>query len=123
MMRRPPTTAVCCSTALDATSYQWQVSANGATGWADASGAGNATSSYTIAAADFGKYLRIEETASKADYADDAEDSAATGPVAAGALPPTTAPSLSGSAKGAATLTATDGSSSPAPDAISYQWQ
>lgn len=45
-------------------SYQWQVSDDGATGWTDISGATSAT--YTPVAADGGKYVRREETATNA---------------------------------------------------------
>ena len=40
-------------------SYQWQVSANGSTGWTNAAGTGNDTAVYTVAGADAAKYLRV----------------------------------------------------------------
>ena len=42
---------------------QWQVSPDGSTGWADATGTGNATATYLPAATDLGKYLRLKVTA------------------------------------------------------------
>ncbi|MBU6363819.1 MAG: beta-propeller fold lactonase family protein, partial [Acidobacteria bacterium] len=52
-------------TSEDATTYayQWQVSDDGATGWTNATGTGNATASYTLATADLFKYLRVQVTA------------------------------------------------------------
>jgi len=46
--------------------YQWQVSADGSTGWASSTGDGNATASYKIAAVDVGKYVRVAVTATNA---------------------------------------------------------
>ncbi|MEI6626735.1 MAG: beta-propeller fold lactonase family protein, partial [Thermoleophilia bacterium] len=43
--------------------HQWQVSADGSTGWASATGDGNATASYKVAAVDVGKYVRVAVTA------------------------------------------------------------
>ncbi|HET8752085.1 MAG TPA: DUF6531 domain-containing protein, partial [Gaiellaceae bacterium] len=43
--------------------FQWQVSADGTSGWTSATGAGNATSSYIVAAADYNQYLRVQVTA------------------------------------------------------------
>jgi hypothetical protein len=44
--------------------YQWQVSANGSSGWTSAPGAGATTASYTVEAADYNNYLRVAVTAS-----------------------------------------------------------
>ena len=41
-------------------SYQWQVSANGTTGWSSATGAGNTTTTYMVASADQGNYIRCQ---------------------------------------------------------------
>jgi len=69
--------------------YEWQVSADGSTGWATASGSGANTASYTVAAADAGKYLRVVVTASNSLFETD-QESAATLMVP---TPPAPAPS------------------------------
>src|SRR5207248_8839519 len=48
----------------DTYAYQWQVSADGSTGWTNATGAGATTNSYTVASADLDQYLRVAVTAS-----------------------------------------------------------
>ena len=48
--------------AITSTAYQWQWSTDGATGWTNAAGTGNATASYTVAPADVGRYLRCAVT-------------------------------------------------------------
>ena len=47
-------------------SFQWEVSANGSTGWTDAAGAGSDTSAYTVAGADAAKFLRVKVTSADA---------------------------------------------------------
>jgi hypothetical protein len=47
--------------------YQWQVSDDGSTGWGAATGAGNATATYTPAVGDAWKYLRVRVTATAVD--------------------------------------------------------
>lgn len=63
--------------------YQWQVSDNGTTGWADV--AGEASDSYTIVAGDLTKHLRCVVTATNAVGSDTA-NSNALGPVVAGGV-------------------------------------
>jgi hypothetical protein len=46
--------------------YQWQVSTNGSTGWTSATGDGNATNTYKVAAVNVGKYVRVAVTATNA---------------------------------------------------------
>jgi hypothetical protein len=43
--------------------YQWQVSANGTSGWTGATGSGATTGLYTVASADINEYLRVTVTA------------------------------------------------------------
>lgn len=50
-------------------SYQWEVSEDGSTGWTNASGTGNDTAVYTVAAGDAAKYLRVKVTSSLATSA------------------------------------------------------
>ena len=47
-------------------SYQWEVSADGSTGWTDAAGTGSGTPVYTVAGADASKYLRVRVTSADA---------------------------------------------------------
>jgi len=50
-------------------SYQWEVSANGSTGWTNATGSGNGTAIYTVAAADVTKYIHVKVTSTDASGA------------------------------------------------------
>lgn len=45
--------------AVTGTEYQWEVSANGSSGWSSATGSGATTLNYTIVSADVSKYLRL----------------------------------------------------------------
>lgn len=99
--------------------FQWQSSANGSTGWTAAPGFGATTSSYTVAAADAGRYLRVVVTASGSG------GSASVGSAARAVIPyNTAAPATSGSLAVFRVLTATAGTwvSTP-PPAFAYQWQ
>ena len=44
---------------VTATEYQWEVSANGTSGWTSATGSGATSLNYTIVSADVSKYLRL----------------------------------------------------------------
>lgn len=59
--------------------YQWQLSANGTSGWADISGASGPT--YTPILSEVGQYLRIGVTASNDGGSSAQAYSAASGPV------------------------------------------
>jgi len=66
--------------------YQWQVSANGTSGWANATGSGATTASYTIASTDVGQYLRVTVTATNpggSNVTSDETSSADPGPTGA----------------------------------------
>lgn len=102
--------------------YQWQVSSDGSTDWANATGTGNATSQYTVAAADTGKYLRVRVRASDGG-ASTTVDSAATAPVPIPAPTNTARPVVTGTAAIGSQLFGTLGSWSASPTAVSYQWQ
>ena len=57
--------------------YQWQVSSDGATGWASATGDGTATTSYKLAAVDAWRYVRLTVTATNGFGSATASSSAA----------------------------------------------
>jgi hypothetical protein len=89
--------------------YQWQGSTNG-TSWANATGAGATTSSYTIAAADAGSYLRVTVTATNLGGSASASSSPTATTVSANdTTPPTvsvTSPRAGSSVSASTTLTA-----------------
>jgi putative cell wall-binding protein len=93
-------------------SYQW--SANGQA----LAGATNAK--YTLTAADVGKSIVVAVTGSKPGYASVTLSSAGSG-VGTGTLT-TATPSVTGSARVGAPLTATTGAWGPSPVSFSYQW-
>jgi uncharacterized repeat protein (TIGR02543 family) len=98
-------------------SYQWARGDTADGAFADISGATNET--YTLAAEDQGKYIRV--TTSRAGYSG-TTSSAAAGPVAAADLPALTGTvSITGTAKVGEALTATTGSLG-GTGTISYQW-
>ena len=103
----------------DSYSYQWQSSPNGTT-WTTIGGATSAT--YTPVGTDVGSRLEAVVTATDAD----GSATAASAPTSAVAgVPPvnTTAPSLSGTAQRAQTLTGTQGSWTGLGNSYAYQWQ
>ena len=72
--------------AISGYTYQWQVSANGSTGWANATGAGATTASYTVAPADVWKYLRVTVVAANAFGSGTAAPSAANAVIQSGEI-------------------------------------
>src|SRR5205085_2152352 len=107
----------------DSYAYQWQVASSAIGPWSSATGTGNASSSYTVAATDLAKYLRVQVTASKTAYGDDTQPSSATSPVAAGTFVSNSVPTISGTAVVGGTLTDGPGTWTPTPDSHSFQWQ
>ena len=99
--------------------YQWQHSANGST-WTPIDGATSST--YTLAQADEARNVRAVVTATNLDGGAVAPSA---GSAAVQAAPPlnATAPSISGSPRIGATLTANAGGWSPADTTFSYDWQ
>lgn len=69
-----------------------------------------------------GKRLSVKVTATASGYASAAATSAQTAAVAPGTLTNTAAPTITGSPKVGASLTASTGSWTPAPDGYAYQW-
>ncbi|MCW2287585.1 hypothetical protein M2253_000682 [Leucobacter luti] len=98
-----------------ALSYQWQRAG------APISGATQAT--YTPVAADAGKTLTVAVTGTKSGYSPNTQTSAATAAIAPAELTTTPKPTVTGTPKVGATLTANAGTWAPAPVALSYQWQ
>ncbi len=99
--------------------YQWQSSSDGQA-WSSISGA--TKSSYTSAAADVGKYLRVQVTATN-KIGQTIATSAATSAVASGAPVNTVLPKISGTTRQGQLLKVTKGTWSPAAKSYAYQWQ
>ena len=104
----------------DTYAYQWQVSADGSTGWATATGSGADTASYTVADADADQYLRVVVTASGVGGDTDQASDATT--VVIGQPDNTELPAISGTAGVGQQLTATQGTWANA-DTYAYEWQ
>jgi hypothetical protein len=101
--------------------YQWQVSTDGGSTWADLAGAVSQT--YALTGGDIGFTLRVSVTASNAGGSATGE-SAATEAIRPGAGPPVNAlpPTMAGVLQPAGRLTARPGTWSGSP-AFAYQWQ
>src|SRR5205814_7327590 len=80
------------------TTYQWQVATGTGGPWSPASGTGTTSATYTPAAGDLGKYLRLIETGHLTGYANDPQTSNTSGPVAAATFTSATAPVIASSA-------------------------
>ncbi len=102
-------------------SYQWQTSANGTSGWSNASGSGATTSSYTVATADAGNYLRVTVTATNAGGSASASSTATSAVLPA--APAGGVPTITGTAQVGLMLTANHGTWTNSPTSYSYQWQ
>lgn len=101
--------------------YKWQRSDNGTSGWADISGA--TSINYTLQAADYDKYVRLQVTGTNG-LGSSTANSVASAKIA-GTLPTnSTAPTVSGSATVGQLLTSTSGvwAGVPTPT-YAYQWQ
>ena len=94
--------------------YQWRA---GGTPIAGATG-----STLLLGRAQQGHAVSVQVTASRTGYPTMTATSAATRAVAPGALSATGRPTVSGTATVDATLTASPGSWSPAPETVTYQW-
>ncbi len=108
------------SPAATSYAYQWQRSTDGGINWSVISG--QTATTYVPGVADLGAKLRVTVTASNA-YGPGVATSAPVGPVASGAPVNTTAPSISGTVRQGAVLTAANGSWSPAGATYAYAWQ
>ena len=98
--------------------YQWQQDAG--TGFTDIAGATGTT--YVLGVAEVGKRIRVRVTAANADATVTAT-SFATGVVQAGPPANWSAPTVSGTARRTATLTATPGTWTGIGNEYAYQWQ
>lgn len=112
------TTGTWTSATTPSYAYQWQKSPDGTGGWTGATGAGNGTSSYTIASADAGQYLRVQVTVTNAGGSGTAA-SAATAMV-----PPynSAVPTICAGPAVAVACSATNGTWAGA-STYAYQWQ
>ncbi len=108
------------SPAAKSYSYQWQISRDSGTAWSPISGATSAK--YVPAVADLAATLRVVVTATN-QYGQASASSPGAGPVASDAPANTKAPTISGTATRASTLTAKPGTWSPAAKSYTYQWQ
>lgn len=99
---------------------QWQRSDDGSTGWADISGATGST--YTLVAADDGKYLRAIITATNATDSDTATSNV-TGQITYQVPTNSVLPAISGTEQVGQTLTSTSGTWANSPSGYAYQWQ
>ena len=104
--------------------YQWEVSANGADGWANAAGTGAATATYTPAAAEYAKFLRARVTATN-DGDSTIVYSATTSAVLPIAPVSSVAPLVSGTVQVDQTLTVDSGAwtSQQQPTGYAYAWE
>jgi hypothetical protein len=102
--------------------YQWQVSADNAV-WDAATGAGNASSSYTPVAAEYGSYLRVKVTATNGGGSVDATSTSSV--VLPVAPVSSVAPAVTGTVQVGRTLSADTGTwtSQQQPTGYAYQWQ
>jgi hypothetical protein len=82
---------------------------------------GATSASYTLTAADLGKTMTVKVTGTKAGFTTTAKTSAATAAVAVGTLT-APVPTISGTVKVGAVLTAVPGAWGPAPVTLAYQW-
>jgi len=99
---------------------QWQRSTNGGTTWAKIVGATAAT--YTLAVADEGAIVELAVTATNPDGT--AVAASAPSATVVGAAPAdTVAPAITGTARRAVTLTATQGTWTGVGNTYSYQWR
>jgi|14BtaG_2_1085337.scaffolds.fasta_scaffold03059_5 hypothetical protein len=103
------------------TSYQWQISDNGSTGWSNISGA--TSIAYTLVDDDNTKYVRVQQTSTNI-LGTDSADSAASSQVAEGGPINSVAPAISGTAERTETLTSTTGTwTGTGTITYAYQWK
>ena len=98
-----------------ALSYQWKRDG------APIAGATSAT--YAVVLADAAAAITVTVTGSKSTYASVSNTSAETEVVTGGAITSAPTPTITGSPRVGATLTAVSGTWSPAPIALSYRWK
>jgi hypothetical protein len=102
-------------------SYQWS-SATTATGvYTNIDGA--TLSMYTLTGADAARFVKVTVTWAKDGNGDTPKVSAATVAVAPGTFAAAPVPTISGTLTVGQTLTANEGTRSPAQDSFTYQWQ
>ncbi len=122
------TTGIWTGTAPIAYAYQWQASANGTTGWASATGSGNATANYTVVIGDNTAFLRVQVTATNtASLGGVVATTTVTSAVASAPSVPvnTVAPVLTVNSPPLVgdTITTGHGTWSGSPSGYTYTWQ
>jgi hypothetical protein len=99
--------------------YAWEQSDNGSTGWSTISGATSST--YTLATAQAGKYVRAKVTATNSEGSATATSTASAQITE---IPVVSTPTVSGTAAVGQTLTASASATAGFPSpSLSYQWQ
>lgn len=107
----------------DSFTYVWKrASSATATSWTTISG--QSGSSYLLAAADRGQFIRVEVTAVKTGYTSPtpAPFVVSASAVSAGTFATTSTPTITGILKTNSTLTANEGTWTPRPDSFTYKW-
>src|ERR1039458_4083445 len=104
-------------------SYQWLDCNSSGTGCADVAANGTAQT-YTLTAADLGKTIEVQETATNAGGSTTANSQPTLAVIRATAPPPVivTPPTISGNTQQGQTLTEAHGTWNPTPTAYGYQW-
>ena len=107
----------------DSFTYVWKrASSATATSWTTISG--QSGSSYQLASADLGQFIRVEVTAVKTGYTSPtpAPFVVSASAVSAGTFATTSTPTITGILKTNSTLTANEGTWTPRPDSFTYKW-
>lgn len=83
---------------------------------------GQSGSSYVLAAADRGQFIRVEVTAVKTGYTSPTRNKVSTAAVAAGTFSTTATPAVTGTLTAGSILTTNEGAWTPRPDSFTYRW-
>jgi secreted trypsin-like serine protease len=101
--------------------YVWKRASRAtATSWTTITG--QSGSSYVLAAADRGQFIRVEVAAVKTGYTSPTANKVTTAAVSAGTFTTTATPTITGTLRSRSTLTANEGTWNPRPDSFTYRW-